>query len=91
MLDQCNAQTLSNLIWTLGSMKVELPSPLLHRLDKAWAERILAVLDEVWGQNSGWAQNVSNILWGYSQLRLDPLQGRYSFLFCREIHSVRFP
>ena len=75
-LEQCNAHTLSNLIWTLGFAKASLPSEMLHRLDSAWAERCLFVLDEVWGGDNGWAQNVSNILWGYSQLRLDPLQGR---------------
>ena len=75
-LEQCNAQTLSNLIWSLGSVKATLPAAMLHRLDEAWADRALALLDGLWGQKSGWAQNVSNILWGYSQLRLDPLQGR---------------
>ena len=78
-LEQCNPHTLSNLIWTLGFAKANLPSELLRRLDSAWAERTLLVLDEIWGKDDAWAQNVSNILWGYSQLRLDPLQGRSVF------------
>lgn len=75
-LELCNAQTLSNLIWSVATAKANLPPALLHRLDEAWAERALKLLDELWGRTEGWGQNVSNILWGYSQLRLDPMEGR---------------
>ena len=75
-LELCNAQTMSNLIWSLGSVKADLPLPLLGRLDDAWAEQALTLLEGLWGQTAGWGQNVGNILWGYSQLRMDPMQGR---------------
>lgn len=74
-MEQANLQALGSVLWTLGSFEAPLPSDLLRRLDGPWAEHALAELQGEWG-GEGWGPSLAMILWGYSKLRLDPLQGR---------------
>ena len=75
VLEEANLQALGSVLWTLGSFGAELPADLLRRLDGPWAERALTELHKEWG-GEAWGASLAMILWGYSKLRLDPLQGR---------------
>ena len=87
LLPRLSRQELSNSIWALGHLEHSVVSGrMLQRLSGPWAERALVLLsqpnDDVTVTNGrrdtreGWAQHVGNIMWAYSRLRLDPLQGR---------------
>lgn len=73
MLDKCNLQALSNILWGISGQEVQLPQRLLQRLDGPWAERAMQLLA---APSKTWGQNASLTLRAYSRLRMDPLSGR---------------
>ena len=71
---------LINCLWAVASLGLDVPEAMLVEFNGKWAQVILESLPQDKEQDPLiWAQHVANILWAYSQLRLDPLDGRYVF------------
>ena len=63
------------MLWAVATLQLSLSDATLRRLDTVVAQHMLRQLQSL---PPGLGQPAANFLWGLSQLRLSPLDGRYA-------------